>query len=512
MNYPQQPGWHGGWGPNAAQGQPGPQGQWASQPGYGQYPPSGQPPHHPPKRRKRLWLWLAPALVIVLAAAVTIPLVLTSEGEAQSPNRDNAVQAPPAPKKWEVIEQREAFEKSLNAWSVDDLVVHGTLSKIRAYAVADGSEQWTVEPPDPQGIFCGASTQVVDGRVAVAYTNEKREEHGCVNAALLDVRSGKVLWDGEFGAKRGSFDDFPSGAMIEIVGDTVVVGADEHLSGVDAGSGKVKWVELVRFNGQDEGCKAYDLLPSEGSVVITVQCTGIDAPGVSYQRIDVATGQVAHTRHYTSGNFETEFRNPQLVAVDPILTLYSERDERYLTRLDENFEGISNIEVMGPSPAPSDIYMSDRGFGAGVDQHLHRPVLVSGEVLYVVSVPFHDVDTNQLVAFDTKTGKPLWQTTVPDTKVYEPVAVDGNELIAVAATPTGDPGDHDEKLQVLRVSTKDGSVVRTQTARPSLNEALSTWASPDDYDYLWHDSHLYGVLGDAAQRSDEQPTVFSLGV
>jgi len=494
----QHPGWQGDH--NQPPGYPPSGGFPQAQPPPGQYPPPGygqwqQPPGYPPPpRKKNIWVWLAPVLIVVVAAAVVVPILLTSNSRSNESAPAQASSAPdqqqPGSKNWTVPPGRPAYDKGLGAWEVGDTVVVAHESAVTAYNESDGKQAWQTAPPGDVGKFCGASTKVVNGQVAVAFGKEldQQKDAVCKFAALLDVKTGKVVWQQPMDVPQSvSPGNSRKGAALEIMGDVVVVGQDHGTIGLDLAAGTPRWAKpLVKPNGNDDGgTKLIGMRPGKQSVVISLSGF-LSNPAITFALLDPATGALSQGVDFSSKDSANRFTTPRLVSADPPVALVSRGSGAVYIVMDDKFNKVGTVEA-GAVGDPNSLQLDGLGVdGTDSRQTGARFLISDGLFVTVTTIPMNG--TNKLVAYDIASGTKKWERPLPDGKAIMPLAVENGSVVTLVS-----PAKDKEAQRIARFSLTDGSPGPVEEY-PLLSKSGN---SPGTYQFqlFWHDNRLWAVRG-----------------
>ncbi|MGW4594538.1 outer membrane protein assembly factor BamB family protein [Streptomyces sp. NPDC004457] len=428
------------------------------QPGYG-YPGLGQPPTVPMAPRPEAGGGRNNAvLFIVVAAVVAIALIIgggiwyatssghdgkhgtaSSGGGTGGPDDKGSggtgggggkekVPADPSARLLFGVPLPKADDtvSTAGSWLTDTVYAKSGIAKITGYDPVKGTELWTVKLPGP---VCAASKHVdEEGRTAIAFQPkmpEKGSSAGCSQVAAIDLTAGKKLW-----TKSVKSGDYPvTFANVTVAQHTVAVGGTDGGAAFDIESGKSLWQPKPDDTCHDEGYGG-------GTRLVAVRkCGAYDDPQLSIQTIDPVSGKVI-----------SEYRMPDgvayasVVSTDPLVVAAD------VGQSAGDGSGVSDYfsiddrtgKLLARIPAPGDTY---GGRCDGTTRVEDCRQIVAGNGRLYLMTEAHDgkgeyTRTNEIVAFDLRTGKPTGQRAeAGDGYTLSPLRMDGGNLIAYNAPP-----------------------------------------------------------------------------
>lgn len=428
------------------------------QPGYG-YPGQGQPPTVPMAPRPEAGGGRNNAvLFIVVAAVVAIALIIgggiwyttssghdgkhgtaSSGGGTGGPDDKGSggtgggggkekVPADPSARLLFGVPLPKADDtvSTAGSWLTDTVYAKSGIAKITGYDPVKGTELWTVKLPGP---VCAASKHVdEEGRTAIAFQPkmpEKGSSAGCSQVAAIDLTAGKKLW-----TKSVKSGDYPvTFANVTVAQHTVAVGGTDGGAAFDIESGKSLWQPKPDDTCHDEGYGG-------GTRLVAVRkCGAYDDPQLSIQTIDPVSGKVI-----------SEYRMPDgvayasVVSTDPLVVAAD------VGQSAGDGSGVSDYfsiddrtgKLLARIPAPGDTY---GGRCDGTTRVEDCRQIVAGNGRLYLMTEAHDgkgeyTRTNEIVAFDLRTGKPTGQRAeAGDGYTLSPLRMDGGNLIAYNAPP-----------------------------------------------------------------------------
>ncbi|WP_083255198.1 PQQ-binding-like beta-propeller repeat protein [Amycolatopsis orientalis] len=476
------------------QRQPWPQqGYGYPQPPQQQYPGGWhQAPPPPPGKSKKFLFWLIPLIVVVVAAAVVIPIALAGgakprEQAAQPPSTS----APAANKvKWRLSGLEgdvPEYKQGVATWLYEDTLVVVRDKYVAAFTRANGERRWLTEVPAGKRA-CGASVEPVDGKIAFAYGEEKT----CDNAALIDLKDGKLGWQQPMEVpQKLKGDRPPKSAILQIAGDAVFVTQGEGMASLDLATGAPKWAKThTREPDQadDPTCAGQDAVPRDGKIIVAMTClTG--EYGLSMLRVDASTGNIEVAEHQPKES--SSLGNVGIISAKPLLVYGKTTDTGTYFRFGDDLKLASKIDGGDPFTPDGLTGADGQGFDSDASgtEHLVSPALVTEEVLYTITMPQAGT-VNALVAVDLKTGQRKWSAKVPEGTVMAPLAIEDGQVITEVApvTRTG-------PQRVVKVAVADGAV--TPMVEAPIENADNDKNGPIAglYRNLWADGRVYAVSG-----------------
>ncbi|WKX72236.1 hypothetical protein [Streptomyces sp. XD-27] len=194
-------------------------------------------------------------------------------------------------------------------WATDKVFAKASAYAIVGYPANGGSKALWTRPLD--GEMCWASPHVNDkGQTAIVFKEAKptkKEEYpGCTEVGLLDLNSGKLVWQKHANGSTGkaTFNE------VTISGDTVAAGSRYDGGGwAWSTSGDELWAPRGSDECEDQG------YAGDGKKLVRVRmCGATDTPQVKVERIDPKTGET-----------QSEYTVPQgiddvhVASVDPLV-------------------------------------------------------------------------------------------------------------------------------------------------------------------------------------------------
>ncbi|MER5550211.1 PQQ-binding-like beta-propeller repeat protein [Streptomyces sp. NPDC002793] len=444
---PQQPGPYAQPSPR----QPGPYG--GPQPGHG-YPPQPPTVTAPPpggsggggRFKGRTGKVIGAAIALLLLAGGGIWLATSGDGEREpvagpdavttgpggssGDGKDEAVARPTAdelnagrkPGEAKVawlaengVDLPQYGEETHGPWFAGDVVAKGMYRKLTGYAVADGTEKWSLRLPTD---LCASPTApTADGKIVVAVEdNVSESEADCSVLQMIDLRTGTAGWKKT--VDRSDMQDGLSHVAMSISGDTVTFGRDTASTAYRVSDGK----ELF---GKREGvCQPFAFTGGARMIAaVSCQAEPADPDRQQIQEVDPVTGApkwtyelkpgwtVAHV--YSTGPLVVSVKQPEKWAV-----VVLNDDGTYRSQL------ASGEEDYG-------VRCGEESVATGSNLDGCAGVTADAERLYLSTLPVPGAKSldNEVVAFDLDTGASLWRAPAPSGRLAFPLRMEGGKVL-----------------------------------------------------------------------------------
>lgn len=435
--------------PPAGQPSPGqpPYGQPpAGQPAYGQ-PPFGPPPGYPTGPPPGApgsqagpggpggpgGQGVSPKVLGIVAAVVAVVLiaggVFLFTGDDDGGGGGGGV-AGGADGGGKVAEQILTVEKSAKtpakdvqgvdgSWVTDKVYAKSTVNAIEGYSVKGGKRAWNI-PLD--GPVCAASPHMTDdSRTAVAF---EKGSGGCNTVAVFNVETGEKLWQkpipkGEqiFGGGMTNLTIGEDTVAISWIGGFVAFGIDGGppvWKSKEAG----ETCEHARYGG---GAK----------LLVVLECGG---KSLTINRLDPKTGHNTWDVRLPAGL--DDGASVRVIDTDPVVLVLGTGGESAseIMTIDDSGEIATTISL-GKRYEP--------GCGLGsIGSEACFNVVATDDKVFVATKERDGGDlgqTNEVVAFDFRTGKSQWKSSAGDKRTLFPISTVGKDVIAYSP-PTFDTG------------------------------------------------------------------------
>ncbi|MFB7612553.1 hypothetical protein [Streptomyces gardneri] len=469
---PQQPGPYGypqqAPGPYGQQPQPGPYGQ---QPGpYGGYPaqpgyPGAPTPPAPGGGglKGRTGVVAAVAAVAVLVAAVTTWAVVGGGDDEDpiakpTPTASASTSESAAPKPTESVDEGDGSgdgrggDDDLNAgrkpgeakvnwllknnvdlprngadvlgpWIVGDVVVKAMYKSIDGYSLKDGSLKWHVDVPFE---LCAAPPAPSTGGFMVFGHNDSAKDGAkCLGLQQVNLKTGKVGWKKSVPKPTGLFAF--SDNTLAISGNTVTAAGSSSAYGFSLTDGK------QLFKSATTGCKPFAY--AGGSKLIAA----MDCPSGSTTKKIQAVGEVnpANGKPKYTFQLEANWEVDKVYSVDPLVVSATQREQKKWTIFALDAKGKLRSQIQGgkdkfaPSCGGSFVIFGKNLQGC-------TGVTADANTFYMATETAYG-KSNEVVAFDLKTGKAKWRSKAPDEQTMIPLRMDSGQVL-VYVDPSYDKG------------------------------------------------------------------------
>ncbi|MYY06013.1 MULTISPECIES: PQQ-binding-like beta-propeller repeat protein [unclassified Streptomyces] len=310
-------------------------------------------------------------------------------------------------------------------WLVGDTVVKGMYRTMSAYAVADGTQKWTLKLPAD---ICSAPQQTTtDGKIVIAIKNGTTDKADCSMLQLIDLNTGKAGWKKE--VKKSGLFDMMSDLSMAISGDTVTAGRTGGSNAFRVSDGK----EL--FGKRSGNCQPFAFAGGTKLIAATsCRTDDVKNPQHEIEEVDPSTGKPKWTYKPARG-WEVD----KVYSVSPLivsLTKGSSSDDKKWSILALRENGTLRSQLVGDK---GDKFAPDCGgaftiFGKRLDGC--TGVAADANTFYMATQDdtSGSARTNQVVAFNLNTGKPKWKAKAPAGQTVKPLGMEsGNVLLYVNA-------------------------------------------------------------------------------
>ncbi|KUJ64109.1 hypothetical protein ACZ90_61830 [Streptomyces albus subsp. albus] len=320
-------------------------------------------------------------------------------------------------------------------WVRDGYVVKTVRAAVVAYA-DDGAEKWRI--PLPHRI-CAAPRTETGGKAVIAY--QGGAERGCDRITLIDLVRGVKLWDRPVPGPGGGHPALHLAQSGDLVGLAWI-----------GGSGLVRIGDGGQIAAEEPGpvCSVQGF--AGGAALLRSYTCGDGTARL--QRLDTATGAVAWTYPLRGG-----YTVDRIYSTSPVVVaVRNERTRRTaVLSLTERGERRAVLDLGRTEylpRCPMDLYGSDVDGCQGV--------AATADTCYLpTAMDRHGGGlTNQIHAFDLRTGRRRWAVRAPGRLLY-PLGTQGRALLAYQAAGYDRPG------AVVRIGPGGGrpsTVLRHPTA------------------------------------------------
>ncbi|MFI9212678.1 PQQ-binding-like beta-propeller repeat protein [Streptomyces sp. NPDC053253] len=311
----------------------------------------------------------------------------------------------------------------LGPWIVGDVVVKAMYKSIDGYSLSDGSLKWHLDVPFE---LCAAPPAPSSGGFMVFGHNDSAKDNAkCLGLQQVNLKTGKVGWKKTIPKPTGLFAF--SDNTLSISGNTVTAAGSSSAYGFSLSDGK------QLFTGATTGCKPFAF--AGGSKLIAA----MDCPSGSTTKKIQAVGEVNPATGKPKYTFQLEanWQVDKVYSVDPLVVSATQREQKKWTifALDANGKLRSQIQGGKDKFAPS-CGGSFVVFGKNLQGC--TGVAADANTFYMATETSYG-KSNEVVAFDLKTGKAKWRSKAPDEQTMTPLRMDGGQVL-VYVDPSYDKG------------------------------------------------------------------------
>lgn len=471
-------------------------------PGYG--PPGPSARHRPPRRRQPWLPWVIGGTVVILVGAVVA--VLTAGGSGGGGNHPASRASASPPVKLSAWETRQPQYDALATVTYGAALVVTADTGVYAYDRSGGKPLWTVRPP-ARHAFCGSGQGAAGGRLPVGIGKQTDPEHhiiDCTSVGLIDLRSGRMLWQRQIpAAAQLKADPIGTDGMVtEISGGTVMATWNSVAAAFSASTGRRLWTHAY-------SSEFGDLAVADGrfyALFVAVAPLPGQAP-MALDGISPASGDITSRLHMTAPMTRTgDPADGAIVATSPMTLLVSDEssdDNASYVVLDQARRHITRVIRAGAQfPGNGRHLLDAMRVGGNARSHPYVKAIVGGGLLITVGYPAAAQSEDPLVGYDLSSGARRWSVTEPGIKMIAPVAVDGSTVIAAGSTAAGM-----DNPALIRVSLASGKVL-SSTPRPTGRNPMQTYLS--NFHFTWSDGRVYAVDWDSEPIVSSVPGLFTM--
>lgn len=305
-------------------------------------------------------------------------------------------------------------------WIVGDTVVKGMYRSVSGYAVADGTQKWTLKLSTD---ICSApSAPTSDGKIVIAVKNSTTSKADCSELQLIDLNTGKAGWKKE--VKKSGLFDMMSDLALAISGDTVTVGRTGGSNAYRVSDGK----EL--FGKRDGTCQPFAFAGGPKLIAATsCRTDDVENPQHEIEEVDPNTGKPKWTYKPARG-WEVD----NIYSVSPLIVSLtkgsSSKDKKWsILALRENGTLRSQIISDKGDKFPMGCGSAFAIFGKSVDGC--DGVTADANTLYMRTQDdtSGSARTNQVVAFNLNTGRTKWKAKSPAEHTMKPLRMEGGNVL-----------------------------------------------------------------------------------
>lgn len=366
------------------------------------------------------------------------------------------------------------------SWATDKLYVKSGVNAVYGYDAVTGSQVWKLPLPGP---LCAATSHVSkDDKTAIAFQpkvpTKAKEFWGCSEVAALDLDKGKLLWQKSYkdGDSKVSVDEVTLG------GDTVATGSTNGGAAWGLEKGEVRWLPKV----STDQCEDAGYGGGASTLVAVRRCGDYDSPQVSVQNLNPKTGAPISSYKMPPG-----VQYAHIVSTDPLVVAADVGDTA------GDGSGISDYfsvdaktgKLRARIPANADKY-AGKCDSTAVEQC--NDLVVGNDRLYLPTEQHDGVgdaigQTNEIVAFDLATGKPVpGRADAGAGYSAYPVRMDGSNVIAYKTGPYNKGG----QVVSINGSTLKQTLLMTNPGQESVRGAESSFLA-DSAEIRFTNGRLY---------------------
>lgn len=444
--------------------------------------PTPPPPPPPPQAGRRRPVILAISAIVIIAIVAVGLVFLLNQDDGETPTAgseagsaddggqggadasDDATETPAAPEGWSLpAESVGSWEYSAAVWITDDALVHATNSFVSATDLVTGEALWDVPVPQIEGLadtqinYCGASENVQDGLVALAFGPALGNGiSACGLLHVVDITTGEGVWHAEV-VEPHEFDGrYPEDISVDIIDGTVVASwsvlYDNTIVGYDLAEGSEQWRTMLGEDVFDAPrCDMEDLVAAKDVAVIAGLCdTDSIEREIGLARIDPSSGSVADARVIPRDELGFSMSNLALISHEPLIIRGTNSD-----KIGENGDSMivfddGSFEIGSVIAAEDGTVLTSIAEGVGSMIYPSATIDRDAGVLVATLVsPGNGAQPGtELVAYDLSTGDPVWAQGFDDAAVQSPIGVaDGNLLAWVTE------GERGHRIATLDLAT-----------------------------------------------------------
>ncbi|MFF3392452.1 PQQ-binding-like beta-propeller repeat protein [Streptomyces sp. NPDC002669] len=367
------------------------------------------------------------------------------------------------------------------SWLTDKAYVKTGLNEVVGYDPVKGTKLWSIPLA---GQVCAASRHMSkDYKTAIAFQESKPTKQTkyppCNQIGALDLSTGKMLWSKSITAPT-SGDEAVRFDEVTVSGDVVAAGGTEGGAGFDLKTGAERW----KPRASTDGC--YDKGYGGGEALVAVRkCGSYDDPQLVIQPLNPADGAPISSYKMPPG---VDYAS--VVSTKPLVVAADVGD------------------TAGDGSGISDFFSIDASTGklltriaADAEKYAARcastkvescsQLAVGNNRIYVPTEDHEGTgeygDTNEIVSFDLKTGKPTGdRADAGDRYTMFPIRMDGGNIIAYRVPP------YDKGGQVVSIDggTFKQTVLMENPSDESIRDAETSF-TPDYSEFLYNDGRLY---------------------
>ncbi|MFG3259524.1 PQQ-binding-like beta-propeller repeat protein [Streptomyces sp. NPDC048172] len=375
------------------------------------------------------------------------------------------------------------------SWATKKIYAKSSINAVEGYRM-NGARAWRVPLGGP---VCSASPHMTaDHRTAVAYEGGSG---GCNSVAVLDLDTGKKLWDKPI--PKGEHIFGGGDVSLTVAENTVALSWIGGYAAFDIDGGPPLWksketgetCEHARYGG---GAKLLVVLDCEGSLTVN--------------RLDPRTGHSTWDVKLPRGL--DDGRDVRVIDTDPVVLVLGTGGETASEVMTVDDKGtIAGTFSLGKRYEPG------CGLG-GLGGEACFNVVATDDVVYV-STKEHTGKgdstlerTNEVMGFDFRTGKLRWKSSAGADRTVYPVATEGDKAVAYV------PPKLDKGGQVVSVSPDGGKQRGLLTLPDDSADTQDEFRVPTvgtSNSVLWAGGHLFLQRGLLSGKYEKDAAPLAMG-
>ncbi|WP_455359318.1 outer membrane protein assembly factor BamB family protein [Streptomyces sp. SYSU K21746] len=361
--------------------------------------------------------------------------------------------------------------QSPGTWATERTFAKTLDREVVGHRADSGKQVWRIPLP---GVVCAAARHVTDdGLTAVVFEPGQRQNkqlQPCNQLAVFDVDSGKKVWQK---AIPGADDVAYFTAGVAISHGVVAAGWINGSAGFSVDTGKLLWKSNPASECRDRG------FAGGRGLVSVVACGDSANPLLRVQRVDPLTGEPKWTYKAAAG-VGAVF----VVSTDPVVIAVAAGGSDATTETD-----LISIDERGTMramvPLQDGLYETKC---RSLVESCKTPV-VSGDTLFLPSrenefTDGPDTASNEIVAFDLRTGKARARFPSKAYRVMQPLRMSGKKLLAYRE------GLGEVPAEVVSIDPATGKQQVLLTA-PALEELQPVMGRPHAMEIVYEHGRLY---------------------
>ncbi|MFI2783374.1 outer membrane protein assembly factor BamB family protein [Streptomyces sp. ALB3] len=313
------------------------------------------------------------------------------------------------------VDLPEYGEETHGPWFAGDLIAKGMYRKVTGYAVADGTEKWSLRLPTD---LCASPTApTADGKVVVGIEdNVSESEASCSVLQMIDLRTGKAGWKKT--VDRSALQDGLSHVAMSISGDTVTFGRNTASDAFRVSDGK-------KLFGKREGvCQPFAFTGGARMLAaVSCQAEADDPVRQQVQEVDPVSGAPKWTYDLKPG-----WSVAHVYSVSPLVVSLRQPEKWAVVVL--NDDGTYRSQLVG-GDEDYGVRCAEESVDLGGNLDGCAGVAADADRLYMSGLPAtgSGSGTNKVIAFDLATGNSVWKAPAPHGRLVFPLRMEGGKVL-----------------------------------------------------------------------------------